>query len=252
METIGDILRQQREQKQLTLENVHESTRITLSNLIALEENRFEEFPNKVYARAFLRDYANFLGLDSASLLKRYEEERNATTEPETLSTPTLVKGNRLKVAAIVIAAVVVLAGLCLAAYMGWNPPHKHASSRPPAEVTADNRSELPKSAAPTANPAEQAESIATKPAPHYDKIVLQVSALVDDWVLIEVDGKKVFGATIPKGATKTWTARQKIFIKAGMAGGVQLKLNGKTLPPLGNLREIGKKTFTIHDVAAP
>ncbi|MGC8862411.1 MAG: helix-turn-helix domain-containing protein, partial [Armatimonadota bacterium] len=74
-QSIGDVLRAKREDRGLSFDEVHEATKITPENLAALEENRFDVFANKVYARAFLRDYANFLGLDSALLLARYEEE---------------------------------------------------------------------------------------------------------------------------------------------------------------------------------
>ena len=68
METIGELLKNRRVEKDMTLADVHEATKITVENLAALEENRFEIFSSRVYARAFLRDYANYLGIDSIRL----------------------------------------------------------------------------------------------------------------------------------------------------------------------------------------
>ena len=67
MESIGQVLRAERDKRGLSLSEVYDDTKITIQNLEALEQDRFDYFPNRVYARAFLRDYANFLGLDSAS-----------------------------------------------------------------------------------------------------------------------------------------------------------------------------------------
>ena len=88
MDSIGQILRAGRETRGLSLDEVHEATNITVQNLSALEDDRFDHFPNRVYARAFLRDYSNFLGMDSPSLLTHYEEEWNPRPEEVAVSKP--------------------------------------------------------------------------------------------------------------------------------------------------------------------
>ncbi len=73
MDEIGHILREARENKGLTLEQVQERTRISVRYLSALESGRYEVIPTPVNARGFLRNYARFLGLDPQPLLDRFQ-----------------------------------------------------------------------------------------------------------------------------------------------------------------------------------
>jgi cytoskeleton protein RodZ len=76
--TIGQRLKAAREEQRLTLEKVFESTRIRVQYLKALEEDDLSVMPSPVQARGYLRNYAEFLGLDVARLL---EELRESSTQ---------------------------------------------------------------------------------------------------------------------------------------------------------------------------
>ncbi|HOG07186.1 MAG: helix-turn-helix domain-containing protein [Syntrophales bacterium] len=73
-----------RESRGLTLENVHQRTRISMTNLEALEAFRFEALPIPIYTRGFLRLYAQAVGIDPAPLLEHHRQYLNAisTTAP--------------------------------------------------------------------------------------------------------------------------------------------------------------------------
>lgn len=73
MDEIGHILREARENKGLTLEQVQEETRINSRFLNALESGEYGALPTPVHVRGFLRNYARFLGLDPQPLLDRYQ-----------------------------------------------------------------------------------------------------------------------------------------------------------------------------------
>ena len=72
MDEIGHILREARENKGLTLEDVQAKIRINTRYLAALENGQYSALPTPVHARGFLRNYARFLGLDPQPLLDRY------------------------------------------------------------------------------------------------------------------------------------------------------------------------------------
>jgi len=72
MDEIGHILREARENKGLTLEDVQAKTRISVRYLAALEGGRYDALPTPVHVRGFLRNYARYLGLDPQPLLDRY------------------------------------------------------------------------------------------------------------------------------------------------------------------------------------
>lgn len=93
MDEIGHILREARENKGLTLEDVQVKTRINVRYLAALESGQYSALPTPVHARGFLRNYARFLGLDAQPLLDRYaivegQGTRTAASHPDREITP--------------------------------------------------------------------------------------------------------------------------------------------------------------------
>jgi len=66
---LGEILRQERERKGITLEQAAEDTRIRERFLAALESGDHRSLPGAVYTKGFLRNYADYLDLSSAELL---------------------------------------------------------------------------------------------------------------------------------------------------------------------------------------
>ena len=68
-QTIGQKLKAEREAQKLTLEKVFEVTRIRVPYLQALEEDNLSRVPSPVQARGYLRNYAEYLGLNFEQLL---------------------------------------------------------------------------------------------------------------------------------------------------------------------------------------
>lgn len=85
MQTIGQKLKQAREAKHLTLEKVFEATRIRVPYVQALEADDLSSMPSPVQARGYLRNYAEFLGLNFDQLL---EEMRVASKPSDEMITP--------------------------------------------------------------------------------------------------------------------------------------------------------------------
>lgn len=85
--SIGEQLRQAREAKKLSLEQVSLATRIRLPYLQALEEDDFERLPSLAQARGFLRTYAGFLNINLDDLeyvpaVKSEEKSAEAENSP--------------------------------------------------------------------------------------------------------------------------------------------------------------------------
>lgn len=80
MRSISDILKEERERKGLSIDDVVESTKIRKSFIIAIEKGRFQDLPSDNYAMGFVKNYAHFLGIPedrAAALLRReYETKR--------------------------------------------------------------------------------------------------------------------------------------------------------------------------------
>ncbi|GGK00517.1 XRE family transcriptional regulator [Lentibacillus kapialis] len=72
---IGEKLKEAREEQNLTLESLQETTKIQKRYLEAIEEGNFKLLPGTFYARAFIKEYAAAVGLDANELLAEYEGE---------------------------------------------------------------------------------------------------------------------------------------------------------------------------------
>ena len=70
---LGDQLRRSRENKGLSLEETEKATGIRKRYLLAMEEGRFDALPGQIQLRGFLKNYANYVGLNGDEVLALYE-----------------------------------------------------------------------------------------------------------------------------------------------------------------------------------
>ncbi|GLG00627.1 XRE family transcriptional regulator [Alicyclobacillus hesperidum subsp. aegles] len=88
MQELGQILRSKRESLGLTLDDIEERTKIRKRYVEALEDGDWSVLPGRVYARGFVRTYAEVLGLDGVELLQRYVDGRESGSAHETVRPP--------------------------------------------------------------------------------------------------------------------------------------------------------------------
>ena len=72
---IGKKLQKARQAKGYTLDDLQQITKIQKRYLIAIEDEKFDELPGDFYVRAFVKQYADTVGLDGDDLLKEYEDD---------------------------------------------------------------------------------------------------------------------------------------------------------------------------------
>ncbi|GAA3631632.1 hypothetical protein GCM10022297_08430 [Lactobacillus hamsteri] len=75
MADIGEKLRSAREEKGLSIEDIEKATKIQSRYLTAIEQNDFDKLPGDFYVRAFIRQYAQIVGLDGKELLSEYHQD---------------------------------------------------------------------------------------------------------------------------------------------------------------------------------
>ena len=83
MGSFGQNLRQAREARNITLQDIAATTKIGTRALQALESDRFDELPGGIFNKGFVRAYARCVGLDEEKTLKAYMEAAKVTP-PET------------------------------------------------------------------------------------------------------------------------------------------------------------------------
>ena len=74
MERIGAMFRKKREEMHLNLKECENSTSIRVGFLQAIEEGKIGEFISGVYAIGFIKQYAQFLGIEVGELMKEYPQ----------------------------------------------------------------------------------------------------------------------------------------------------------------------------------
>lgn len=72
---VGARLKEARIAKGLSLDSLQDTTKIQKRYLVAIEEGNFNILPGKFYARAFIKEYANAVGIDPNELLEEHKEE---------------------------------------------------------------------------------------------------------------------------------------------------------------------------------
>ncbi|MBA4150729.1 MAG: helix-turn-helix domain-containing protein [Verrucomicrobia bacterium] len=79
MSTVAEQLHQAREERQLTVHQVAEATKIRTDHIEALENGDYDVFPASVYIRGFVRTYATFLRMDVPKILGELNSELSKT-----------------------------------------------------------------------------------------------------------------------------------------------------------------------------
>ena len=122
MDEIARTLKEARHRLGLTLEEAERSTRIRAHHLEALERGDIQSIPSQVQARGFLKNYSEYLGLDSGPILQRYSEVvHSQRTIPlrrsridEQATRPSVAVRRRRISADLVIAAVITVTVLAV------------------------------------------------------------------------------------------------------------------------------------------
>ncbi len=221
--TAGQQLRRAREERGLDLETIARQTRIKRDFLEALEEDRLEVFPGSVYARAFLREYAAFLGLDDAVLASSVpagEPEPGASDTDRSED-----RGRFARVAAAVLLAIVMVAGAAVLRQRGGNaePPSPPAPSQAvtaPAQVSADIRSPSPVG------------------------VRLRIRAEDRCWVRVRSGDQLLYEGTLQPGQSLHFASREPIVLRAGNAGALRVRVNEREEEPLGAIGQVITRAF--------
>src|SRR2546429_3422028 len=98
MKTVGQALRNQRHKLNLTLVEAERATKIRAETLAAPEGDDFANLPSPTYIKGFIRNYGEFLGLDSGTLLALFRRQYDEGKTPTSKILPDLKPTNSPKV----------------------------------------------------------------------------------------------------------------------------------------------------------
>lgn len=230
MTPIGEVLRASRESRGVSLEEASASTKIRMTYLTALEEERFDVVGGSVYVKGFLRSYATYLGLDPEPLVAAYREREASVPPPlEPLSAARATRLGRrgpswLGVGIVCAAVLLVFAVIGL------------MNRQPVSTATPPTSSHDAQSSTTTLPPAT------TAPAVRGVSIVLRYTA--PSWTEVTADGRVIFEGTVYAGEERSFTGVSDIGLVLGYPPGVTLVVNGKDLGVAGSASQVYRESF--------
>jgi len=275
----GAFLRQAREKRGISLQQVSVTTKISARVLDALERNDPSKLPGGIFSRAFVRSYAREVGLEPelvvANFVAAFPEESGAEDMPSaTTAEDAETFQSRRRVATtlvrlLVISLVVVVLGLIYVTMWGSKAkPAPRASEsgavqllRPPAatqQATPAPAGPIQPEAATVPEQATAPPSPSTPPPPDVtaggpvDSAVGQGAPLVVGivasdlcWLSVTVDGNRFLARNLQAGERLEYRVRTRMTMIAGNASALAVTLNGKPARPLGGPGQVVTTTIT-------
>lgn len=256
MNNLGQILRNKREERGITLKDVETVLSIRVKYLEALELGNYTIIPGEVYVKGFLRNYANYLGLNAEEMVQLYKKEQQPSANTEIEMTeeqaadperkPVKRTGFTFTFSLGVAFLLLIIAGTTYFVYMMQNESPQNTNIPP------INTAPVPQAPAPQA-PAPQVPSTAITPPPQNiakpipQNIKLSMKATEDCWVQVVADGTETFKGFLKRGDSKTWQANKQMEITLGNAGGVDITYNDQPQAPLGESGDVVHKVYTLQ-----
>jgi hypothetical protein len=219
---IGASLTAARQARGLELRDAEQLTCLRARYLVALEHERYDQLPGRTYARAFLRTYANALGLHADRIVAEFDEQ-HPDTEPPPPLTPSYHRRRRnWRPVALVASAFVAVA------VVGWTQrPTGGASPDVQAASAALPSTPEPKAVVPPVHRVKAAHKTVVAPA------TLVVRATTGPcWVLARSGGPS--GAILAEQTLEPGQAlrlhRQHVWLRLGAPGHVAVSRGAHVL----------------------
>jgi cytoskeletal protein RodZ len=141
VESLGDKLKSTRETKGYTFDDISRETNIATRYLEALETENFAVFPGEPYLQGFLRNYGEYLGLDTEELFSLY---RALKIQEQPVPVEQLLRSPS-QAPKIILIIFLILAGLAAAAggfyffrSISWKPRAVEKAEQPQAVHTLE------------------------------------------------------------------------------------------------------------------
>lgn len=249
--SIGETLAAARQRAGLSVGQVSETTRIRGAVIRAIERDDFSLSGGDFYARGHIRAIARAMDVDPVPLIQQYDDSHGGAPQPtsvlEAFEPETPIKmGERRRpnwAAAMAVALIIVVALGAVKLITGSGSandprPQHHHSVAAPAHTNSPKPSPSKSSGGP----------VAMAPG----EVNVRLNALEPTWVSVHNDaGHQLFEGLISADHVKSWSAKKKLNLIIGNAGGVRLRVNGKDVGKPGKEGDVMRLTFVPGDPTA-
>ncbi len=259
--TIGKKLHDARVAKGYTLDDLQKNTKIQKRYLIAIEDDDFDALPGEFYVRAFVKQYADAVGLNGSELLNENKKSLPDTQNPEYVDrvnddNPETRTAQRkederhekfrryIPIAGVSLVVLIILVAIWVAAAKTTHNTAKTAIETSKVSVSSNkaNSSSAPakKVSAPVSNISFTKLSqsgndityrVKNAPKSLNIKVSVKRSAAGTAWTSVSADGSSLWQASLSSGKSKTVkipAGASSISINLGNAIDSTVTLNGK------------------------
>jgi cytoskeletal protein RodZ len=267
---IGAILEKKRLEKGLSLKEVEQATKIRTRYLEGLEREDPTSLPDPVYARGFLKTYANFLGLDGEQLSREFRDHRAPRRERQPgyerlqkgeFDQPLINPGgvddaersgvSGATILTIVFAVLVLALVIGTLYYVGSRSTVDSSDSAPEEEPIVDQEAgddssrdgssrEEPVAGSETKSGADDDSS---EDSPETVQVTVRVVG-VPTGLTILTDGTVASDQFAQPGFSQTFEAERTVTISTANAGAVEAEVDGQNVGRLGQLGQPMTRDF--------
>ncbi|MDB2683074.1 DUF4115 domain-containing protein [Alphaproteobacteria bacterium] len=234
--SVGEILRRSRMHYNLSLMDIERELHIKPPQIDAMETDRFDRLPGRVYAIGFIRSYSEHLGLDGDKMIKLYKRQIRGRTPEKTLQYPVCASESKLPSFWLILLSLFSIAavGVFWGGYslnvlkepMSIPQVPSHLSNIRNQPVDVDRNAS---SYAPPANEGLNAPQPALAP----EGVVLKV--IENSWVDIKgADGQSLVSRVLNQGEQYFIPRREGLTLTLGNAGGVRLEIEDQDIGDIG------------------
>ncbi len=240
--TPGKTLRRLREEAELSVEAVSEATKISVTNIRAIEEETYEKLPAETFVRGLVTLYGNFLGIDGSRaaaefLAKREKNDPAAgrqtrlkkTIYSSSLSPRKLAEPSHISSASIALSllVIIIVSFTAFSLYTSWNPLAFLSQQTENMQTSMQGIF--------SSTPEQEAALATTDEQLSY---TLSVHFLKDSEVVVKVDDLEPVRQAFKGGEIAHWSARNTLQVTFDKPEAATLTLNDNPLAfpePNGN-----------------
>jgi len=232
MEEIMKRLIEARHKANLSLQDIHERTRISLKQLEHLEALQFDKIGPAVYVRGFMRRYAQEVGIDPDTLWE--PEDSQVVVAPARVPRHHLTRrkfewGPLVRV--IVIVAILALVGVLIrAAILNFLQPAPPAPPAPPEQQEQEDPNLEEPQPEPILSEIAANDSEAVYAVQNVDALEIVITYSGNCWTRIFVDGEKTREGTFGAGHSEEIGPAQVVRIRFGAPKYVNVEVNGMAI----------------------
>jgi cytoskeletal protein RodZ len=265
-------LKKKRQKQNLTLEVIHERSRLPLEYLQAIEKGEMHKLP-KAYEKMYLRRYAREIGLNPDEVVRDFELLRGNLTPPQSNAVKQQSEGKKAQVVEPISSTVketieevdldrvnryfwpILIAMIfVISVFFAYRSYFAESTDSTPKvrEVSIDellNKVNPERVEKEVDSTTDLNADRATAQSPVPGDVNLALQSLERVWVRAICDRVDTTEFILENGLSKSLAAKDTIELVVGRADALSINLNGKTLAPLGEANQVARVLLTADGI---